>query len=88
MVKALKQLVCPQSAIHGWSGLVLSPMVHALLEPNLQYPSPLCRLEWAVTHVIGLHVELTILRECDVALTNILGMLISNIVLMVDTRAH
>ena len=34
MVKALKQLVCPQSAIHGWSGLVLLPMVHALLKPN------------------------------------------------------
>ncbi len=34
MVKALKQLVCPQSAIHGWSGLVLLPMVYALLEPN------------------------------------------------------
>jgi hypothetical protein len=34
MVKVLKQLVCPQSAIHGWSGLVLLPMVHALLKPN------------------------------------------------------
>ena len=42
----------------------------------------------AVTHVIGLHVKLTILEECDVALTTILGMLISNIVLTVDTRAH
>ena len=34
MVKALKQLVCPQSQIHGWSGMVLSPTVYALLEPN------------------------------------------------------
>jgi hypothetical protein len=34
MVKALKQLVCPQSKIHGWSGLVFLPMVHALLELN------------------------------------------------------
>ena len=34
MVKALKQLMCPQSAIHGWLGMVLSPMVYALLEPN------------------------------------------------------
>jgi hypothetical protein len=34
MVKVLKQLVCPQSAIHGWSGLVLLPMVYTLLEPN------------------------------------------------------
>jgi hypothetical protein len=53
----------------------------------LQYPSPLCRLTWAVTHVIGLHIELTILGECDVASTTILGMLMSNIVLTVDTRA-
>ncbi len=34
MVKVLKQLVCPQSAIHGWLGLVLLPMVYTLLEPN------------------------------------------------------
>jgi hypothetical protein len=34
MVKALNQLVCPQSAIHGWAGMVLSPMVYALLEPT------------------------------------------------------
>ncbi len=34
---------------------------------HLQYPSPLCRLTWAVTHMIGLHIKLTILRECDVA---------------------
>jgi hypothetical protein len=34
MVKGLKQLVCPQSAIHGWLGLVLLPMVYALLMPN------------------------------------------------------
>ncbi len=54
----------------------------------MQYPSPLCRLKWAVKHVIGLHVKLTILKEFDVALTTILGMLISNIVLRVDTRAH
>ncbi len=34
MVKALKQLECPQSAVHGWSGMVISPMVYALLEPT------------------------------------------------------
>jgi hypothetical protein len=33
MARVLKQLVCPQSTIHGWSGLVLLPMVYALLEP-------------------------------------------------------
>jgi hypothetical protein len=38
--------------------------------------------------MISLHVELTILGECDVASMTILGMLISNIVLMVDTRAR
>jgi hypothetical protein len=54
----------------------------------VQYPSPLCMLTWLVTHMIGLHFELTILGEYDVALRTILGMLISNIVLTVDTRAH
>ncbi len=54
----------------------------------LQYPPPLCRLKWAVTHKIGLHVELTILGEYDVALTTIVSILISNIVFAVDTRAH
>jgi hypothetical protein len=38
--------------------------------------------------MIGLHVKITILGECDVASTTILGMLISNIVLTVDTMAH
>ncbi len=56
--------------------------------PLLQYPSPLCRLKWAVTQVIGLHVELTILGEYNVASTTIVGILISYIVFTVDTRAH
>ena len=34
LVKALKELMCPQSDIHGWSGMVLSTMVYALLKPN------------------------------------------------------
>ena len=34
MVKALKQLMWPKSAIHRWLGMVLSPMVYALLEPT------------------------------------------------------
>ena len=33
MVKALKHFMCPQRAIHGWSGMFLSPMVYALIEP-------------------------------------------------------
>jgi hypothetical protein len=54
----------------------------------VQYPSPLCRFKWAVTYVIGLHIEPTILGEYDVALMPIVGILISNIVFTVDTRAH
>ncbi len=34
MVCAFKQLTRPQSVIHGWSGLILAPMVYALLKPN------------------------------------------------------
>ena len=34
MVRALKQLTCPQSVIHRWSSLILALMVYALLEPN------------------------------------------------------
>ncbi len=55
---------------------------------SLHYPSTLCRLKWVVTHVIGLHFKLTILGEYAVASTTILGILISNIVLRLDTRAH
>ncbi len=32
MVKALSQLSCPQSAIHGWSGLAMDPATYFLLE--------------------------------------------------------
>jgi hypothetical protein len=32
IVRALKQLVCPQSTIHGWAGLVMDPVMYALLE--------------------------------------------------------
>ena len=34
MKHALKQLRCTQSVIHGWLGLILAPVVYALLEPN------------------------------------------------------
>ena len=34
IVQALKQLICPQSPIHGWSGLAMDPNVYALLEPT------------------------------------------------------
>jgi hypothetical protein len=32
IVRALKQLTCPQSPIHGWSGLAIAPGVYVLLE--------------------------------------------------------
>jgi hypothetical protein len=34
IVRALKQLTCPQSAIHGWSGLAITPAMYILLEPQ------------------------------------------------------
>jgi hypothetical protein len=42
--KALMQLVCPQSQIHGWAGLAMEPNMYALLEavpfaiPIVRYP--------------------------------------------------
>ncbi len=33
MTQALKQLVCPQSQIHGWTGLVMDLGLYALIEP-------------------------------------------------------
>jgi hypothetical protein len=33
MMQALKQLVCPQSQIHGWTSLVMDPSLYALVEP-------------------------------------------------------
>jgi hypothetical protein len=35
MTQVLKQLVCPQSQIHGWTGLVMDPGLYALIEPIL-----------------------------------------------------
>ncbi len=32
MIDMLKQLSCPQSAIHGWAGLVMHPTMYALIE--------------------------------------------------------
>jgi hypothetical protein len=33
MTQALKQLVCPKSQIHGWTGLVMDPGLYALIKP-------------------------------------------------------
>jgi hypothetical protein len=43
IVMNLKQLVCPQSAIHGWSGLVMDRVMYALIEPSTPFvliPNP------------------------------------------------
>jgi len=41
IIKALKKLICPQSQIHGWTGLVMDPALYVLLKPNaLSYPYP------------------------------------------------
>jgi hypothetical protein len=34
IIKALKQLECPQSQVHGWSGLIMDPALYILLEAN------------------------------------------------------
>jgi hypothetical protein len=33
IIKALKQLKCSQSHIHGWSGLIMDPALYQLLKP-------------------------------------------------------
>jgi hypothetical protein len=34
IVRALRQLTCPQSLIHGWFGLAITPAMYLLLEPQ------------------------------------------------------
>jgi hypothetical protein len=36
-VTSLTQLTCPQSLIHGWAGLVMDPVMYALLEPTTPF---------------------------------------------------
>jgi hypothetical protein len=61
-----------------WVGWSVGRSVGRLVGRSVaQYPSPLCSLKWAVTHVIGLHIELTILGEYGVASTTIVVILIS-----------
>ncbi len=36
-ITGLKQLTCPQSLIHGWAGLVMDPVMYALLEPTTPF---------------------------------------------------
>ncbi len=81
---AITESMIQDARISAWADI----FIKAEESVKLQYPSPQCRLTWAVTHVIGMHVKFTMLGECDVASTTILGMLISNIVLTEDTRIH
>jgi hypothetical protein len=37
IVTALKLLVCPQSTIRGWTGLVMGPVMYGLLEPTAPF---------------------------------------------------
>ncbi len=76
-------------ARHYFSNEIHLSSCNHIAYSRLQYPLPLCKLKWAVTHMIGLHVELTILGEYDVASMTIVGRY-SNIyiVFTVDTRAH
>jgi hypothetical protein len=32
MINALRQISCPQSAIHGWAGLVMHPTMYAMIK--------------------------------------------------------
>ena len=49
MVKALKQLLCPQSAVHGWTGMVLSQWCTRYLnQPLSQYQEILARWQYTI----------------------------------------
>jgi hypothetical protein len=37
IIMALKQLMCPQSTIHRWSGLVMGPVMQVLIEPTTPF---------------------------------------------------
>jgi hypothetical protein len=36
-VMGLKQLICPQSLIHGWAGLEMDPVMYVLLKPTMPF---------------------------------------------------
>ena len=36
-ITGLTPLVCPQSFIHGWAGIVMDPVMYALLEPTTPF---------------------------------------------------
>ncbi len=67
VIKALSQLYCPQSAIHGWAGLAMDPATYQLLKgtafvvpinpgPTAVYP------QWAAPTMVKM-IDATFLRE-------------------------
>jgi hypothetical protein len=67
VIKALSQLYCPQSAIHGWAGLAMNPATYQLLEgtafvvpfnpgPTAVYP------QWAAPTMVKM-IDATFLRK-------------------------
>jgi hypothetical protein len=47
-VTGLKQLTCPQRLIHGWAGLVMDPVIYALLEPTTPFTAVVDPGEYAI----------------------------------------
>jgi hypothetical protein len=47
-VMGLKQLIGPQSLIHGWAGLVMDPVMYALLKPTMPFVAVVDTGEYAI----------------------------------------
>ena len=47
-VMGLKQLICPQSHIHGWAGLVMDLVMYALLRPTTPFVAVVDPGEYAI----------------------------------------
>jgi hypothetical protein len=69
IVQGLAQLSCPQSAIHGWSGLAMDPAAYSLLEgtafviPPDPGPTPVFPGGVAVARTIMKTTEATFVRD-------------------------
>jgi hypothetical protein len=47
-ITGLKQLICPQSLIHGWAGLVMDPVMYALLKLTMPFVAIVDPGEYAI----------------------------------------
>ncbi len=69
IVQGLAQLSCPQSAIHGWSGLAMDPAAYSLLEgmafviPPDPGPTPIFPSGVAVAWTVMKTTEATFVRD-------------------------